>query len=229
MSQALALHNGPDVREVQIDHGRQRDKVADALDALAQDVVRVTEGVFHGGRFGYEAQQLFIGHYYQRVHVGLQFRDALFGVLHALTPLKGERLGHDAYGQDTLIAGDLRYDGSRAGAGAAAHTAGHEYQIRALDDVEQLLTAFLSGALAYVRIRSRAQTLGKLLADLNLHRRFAQLQSLLIGIYRDELHAFKASVQHAVNRVGSRASYTNYLYRGKIGCVKIILQHKASP
>ena len=60
----------------------------------------------------------------------VQLVDAVLGETRAAVAFELERLGHDADGQDALLAGGARDDGRRAGAGAAAHAGGDEHHVR---------------------------------------------------------------------------------------------------
>ena len=232
MGQATGLHHGAHIGEVQVDQGRHGDQIGDALNALTQGVVSDLEGLGHGGALGDHAQQAVVGNHDQGIHVRLQALDAGFGVLHALTALEEEGLGDHADGQDAHVAGDLGDDGSRAGAGAAAHAAGDEHQVAALDGVGDVLAILLSSLLAHVRVRARAQTLGQLFADLDLVGRLAERQRLAVGIDGNEFHALQAGIHHAVDRIGARAAHADDL-----DCCKVVVligvhfkfNHKASP
>ena len=62
-------------------------------------------------------------------------REAELGAARALAALEEERLGHDADGERAFFAGELRDDGRRAGAGAAAHAGGDEDHVGAGDEL----------------------------------------------------------------------------------------------
>ncbi len=62
-------------------------------------------------------------------------REPELGAARALASLEEERLGHDADGEGAFFARDLRDDGRRAGAGAAAHAGGHEDHVGAADEL----------------------------------------------------------------------------------------------
>ena len=58
-------------------------------------------------------------------------REAELGAARALAAFEEERLRHDADGERALFARELRDDGRRAGAGAAAHAGGDEHHVGA--------------------------------------------------------------------------------------------------
>ena len=57
--------------------------------------------------------------------------------------------------------------GSRAGAGAAAHTGGEEYHIGTLERLGDGVAALLGGALADIGVGARALAVRQLFADLD--------------------------------------------------------------
>ena len=63
----------------------------------------------------------------------VSMREAELGAARALPALEEEGLGHDADRERALFARELRDDGRRAGAGAAAHAGGDEDHVRAGD------------------------------------------------------------------------------------------------
>ena len=161
--------------------------------------------------------------------MGLQLPDPVHGVIHAGLPLKGKGFGHHADGQDTQLAGHIGHHGGRAGAGAAAHSGGYKYKIRALQVLGNILAAFLGGLLADLRICPGAQALGDLFTDLDLLIGLAQQEGLLICIYSDELDALQAGRDHAIDSVIAGAAYANHLNLCKLCHIDIKFQHASSP
>ena len=206
MGHSAGFHNRLHVREVQVDHRRHRDQVADALDALAQYVVCNTESFQHGGSLVDHLQQPVIRNHNQRVHMLLQLVNAGFGILHALFAFKIEGLGNHRDGQRAQVPRDFRNDRGRAGAGAAAHTGGDEHQVRAFQGGSDFLPAFLRRAAAHLRNRARAQALGQLFADLDLDLCVGLAQRLPVGIHGDEFDTAQTRIHHAVHSVVSAAA-----------------------
>ena len=64
---AGVLHDRAHVGEVEVDQAGDRDQVGDALDALAQHVVGLAEGVEHRGAPLDDREQLLVGDHDQRV------------------------------------------------------------------------------------------------------------------------------------------------------------------
>ena len=73
-------HDLAHVREVEVDLTRQRDDLADALDALQQHVVGRPEGFLDGGLLVADGQQPVVGDDDQRVDLVLEPLDAFLGI-----------------------------------------------------------------------------------------------------------------------------------------------------
>ena len=229
MGQAARFHNGAHIGKVQIDQVRHGNEVGNALNALAERIVGDAEGLGDAGALGDHRKQPVVGHDHEGIDIRLEALDAGLGVLHALTAFKHEGLGDHADGENAHIAGQFGDDGRRAGAGAAAHAAGDEYEIRALDDVGNLFAAFLGGVLAHVGVCARAQAFGQFVANLHLGGRFAEGQRLLIGIDGNEIDALQAGINHAIDRIGAGAAHANDFDGGKVVVIHFKFEHKASP
>ena len=215
MGHAAGFHHRAHIGKVQVDHRRHGDQIGNALNTLTQHVVRLAEGFQHRGALANHLQQAIIGDHYQRIHALLQLVDAKLCVLHALLALKEEGLGHNGNGKAAQLAGDFCHHRGRARAGAAAHTGGNKHQIGALERAGDFLAAFLSGTAADIGHSARTQTLGQLLADLNLGTGLAQTQRLTIGINGDEIHAAQPGVHHAVDSIVAAAAAADYFNRSK--------------
>ena len=81
---AGVLHDRADVGEVEVDQARDRDQVGDALDALAQDVVGLAEGVEDARAPLDDREQLLVRDHDQRVDLLAQALDAVRGLALAL-------------------------------------------------------------------------------------------------------------------------------------------------
>ena len=139
VGEAGVLHDGADVREVQVDEGRNVDQAGDALNALTQHVVGSLESVHQGDALLADELQALVGDDDQGVYVHHQGGNALLGQAHLALALKGEGLGDDADGQDAQVMGSLGHDRGSAGAGATAHTGGDEDHLGALQGVGDLV------------------------------------------------------------------------------------------
>src|SRR4029079_7745613 len=82
-----------------------------------------------------------------------------------------ERGRDDADGERADLAGDPRDDGCATGAGAASLACGHEDHVRAAERALQLVVRLLGGPAPEIRRRARAEALGELAADVDLHLR----------------------------------------------------------
>ena len=136
---ARVFHDGGDIGEVEVDKARVADQVGDGLHRLAQDVVGDLKGVGEGDLLIGRVFQALVGNDDKAVDLAAQLLDALLGLRHAAAALKAEGLRDDADGQHAQLAGDLRHDGGRAGAGAAAHAGGDEHHVRVLERLADLV------------------------------------------------------------------------------------------
>ena len=220
MSDTLILHGGTNIREVQIDQTRTGDQVGNALYALTQDAVSHTERFLHGGALVSHSQQFIIRDRDQCINILLEQSDTCFSRAHFLCAFKTERLGNDANGQDPHILGHFGNDGSRAGTGAAAHTSGNEYHVRAGKHLTDLILVFLSRLHTYFRLSSGTQTLGQLLADEQLLFGLGQRQDLLICIDNDEVRALQTILDHTLYCIVAAAADA---YDANDGCIGVFL------
>ena len=133
----------------------------------------------------------------------LQFGHAAIGLTHPLGAFELERLGHDANGQDAHLAGGLRDDRGRTGAGAAAHARSDEAHMRALQVIDDVLDRFFSGAGADFGLGACAQTFGHFRTQLDAAFRFRLFQRLCVGIGDHENTAFQLLLDHVVDRVAA--------------------------
>ena len=125
----------------------------------------------------------------------------------ALRALEGERARDDADGERAdLVLGDLGDHGRGARAGAAALAGGDEHHVRALERLLDVVARLGRGALADLRVRARAETLGEGRADMQLQVGVRHLERLRVGVGRDELNAGQTGVDHPVHGIGSTAA-----------------------
>ena len=187
------------------------DQVGDALHRAQQHVVRGAEGLDHRGVAAEHGDQLLVRDGDQRIAVLAEFLDALQRHLHAATAFERERLGDHRDGQDAHLLGELRDDGRRARAGAAAHAGGDEHHVGALQGIHDAFAIFQRGLAADFGIRARAQALGDVAAELQLQLGAAVLDRLRVGVRRDEFHAVHAAVDHVRHGVAAAAAHADDL------------------
>mgnify|MGYP000929953377 CR=1 FL=1 len=190
---------------------RVADQVADGLHRLAQDVIGNLESVGEGNLLIGRVFQALVGNDDKAVDLAAQLLDTLLGLRHTLTSLESERLRDDADSQHALLTRDLRHDGGRAGAGAAAHAGGDEHHVRVLERLADLVAALLGRLASDIGVRARALSVRQLLADLNLISGTRRGQCLLVRVDGDELHALDAGAHHPVDHVVAAAADTDYL------------------
>src|SRR6185437_8061489 len=104
-----------------------------------------------------------------------------FRLPHALPSLEQEGLGDDAYAQRPRLARHLADDWRGARAGAAAHAAGDEYEIRAGEHSQNLVPVLFHCLAADLGARSGSEPTRELLPDLDLDVRFRAQECLGVG------------------------------------------------
>ena len=216
VGKAGVLHDGADVREVEVDEGRDVDQAGDALNALTQHIVGGLEGVHQGDLLLTDELQALVRDDDQRVDMHHQGGNALLGLRHLALALKGEGLCDDADGQDAQIMGSLGHDRGSARAGAAAHTGGDKDHLRTLQGVGNLVLALLGGALADLRVGTGTAALGQLGTKLDLLGGLGVQQGLLVGVHCNELDPGQTGLDHAVDSVAAAATYADDLDIGYI-------------
>ena len=136
------------------------------------------------------------------------------GHLHAALAFEVERLGDDADGEDFLLFRDARDDRGSARARAAAHAGRDEAHVRAVQDLLDLVRAFLGGFHADFRIGAGAEAGCLADAKLDLGRGFRARQSLRVGVRHDEFDALQVGVDHVVDRVAAGSADADHHYPG---------------
>ncbi len=217
------------VGEVDIDHAGHLDDIGDALNALAQDVVRHAEGFTQREPALGDVAQAVVGDGDQRVHLLLEPGEPLFGEPPAAGPLVLKGLGHNADGERPHLLAELRDDRGGAGARAAAHAGGDEDHIGLIEGLHDLLFALFSGALPLLRIPPGAQSAGQLPANLQALRGLRDLECLGIGVHDDEIHALNTHLDHPVHGVTAASANPHHLDPGKRLDVPVTRHAQLSP
>ena len=166
-----------------------------------QHLVSHAEGVGKGGALIGDTEQVLVRNDDQGVDIALQLGDAGIGQTHAVTTFEGEGLGHDTDRQDPAIAGAFGDHGGRAGSGAAAHAGGDEDHVGTIQVPVDFLGGFLGGIHADLGVGARSEPLGDGLTQLDAAVGLGERQMLGIGVGDHEFDAFKAGVDHVVDRI----------------------------
>src|SRR6185295_153172 len=98
---------------------------------------------------------------------------------------------------------------TRAGAGAAAHARRDEDHVRAGERFLESLALGEGHRSRFLGLRPGAQPAG---AELDLVARLAAAEHLRVGIYRVELDAFHALLDHVIDGVAACAADADHLY-----------------
>ena len=223
------LHDGLNIGEVQVDDTGDGDEVGDALGALGKDTIGNREGLEHGGLLLGDVEQLIVrddDHGVDAIGEGL---DALLGALLALAALEGEGLGHDGDGQCAdLVHRDIGNDGSSAGTGATALTAGDKHHVGASERLGNVVAGLIGSLAANLGVGAGAQAAGKVGADVHLDIGIRDRECLSIGVDGNKLDAADALFDHSIDRVGTAAADADHLNDGKV-VVDLCLVHVGPP
>jgi hypothetical protein len=203
---ARVAHDRPNVREVEVDEARDGDQVGDALDALPQDVVGHPERLEDRRRLLDHLQEPVVLDHDQRVDAVAEILDADVGLVGPATALEGEGFRDDPDRERLELAPELRDDGRRTRARAAALACGDEDHVGALERLLQLVAALLRCRKPHLGVRAGAEPASRLRADVDLDVGVRVEQRLRVGVDRDELDPGEAGLHHAVDRVRPAAA-----------------------
>src|SRR2546425_4876412 len=195
-----ALHDGHEVRVVEIHEAGLCDDLRHPLDRLHQDLVRDLErGIDRQPR--HELQELVIVDHDRRVAELAELLQARLRVLHADLTFGAERHRYDAHHEGALLLREVRDVLGRAGARATAHAGGDERDVRAPEELPDLLLALAGRLLPHLRQRARAEPLRETLADQDLLRSVDRQEVLRIRVNRAQLRARDPRLGTAVHGV----------------------------
>ena len=213
MGASGVLHDGGHVGKVQIDDDvlAEAHQLGNGGHSLLQHIVGDAEGVGEGDLLVGDVFQPVVGNDDQRIDLAAEIGDALLSLTHPVRALELEGFGDNADREDTGLVSQIGHDGSRAGAGAAAHTGGDKDHVRAFQCLGNGSPGLLGGLLANLGLGACAHAAGQLLADLDLVLADGFIQILLIGVDHDEVHAAYTGIDHAVDNIVAGAADTDHL------------------
>src|SRR6184192_3786871 len=208
------LHDGAHVREIYVHDPGDGNEGGDALRGVQQHLVGLLEGVLERNPLAHDGEEALVRHDDHGVDVLAHLGDPHVRLAHPLAPLEQERLGDDADREGANVARHLRDDRRCTGAGAAAHAAGDEDHVGALEGVQHLVAILLDRLSADLGTRAGPQPACELLPDLHLHVGLIVEQGLRVGVHGDELDALESFVDHAVQRVAAAAPHADDFHPG---------------
>ena len=212
VSPASVLHDGGNVSEVQVDNDLlgEADQLGDGGHGLLQHIVSNAECVGKSDLLIGHVLQAVIGDDDQGIDLAVQVGNTLLCLTHPVGTLELEGLGDNTDGQDAGLMGQVSNDGSRAGAGAAAHAGGDEDHISAFQRLGNGSPGLLGRLLADLRLGTCAHAAGELLTDLDLILANGLIQVLLIRVDNDEIHTAHTGFDHTINNIVAGAADTNH-------------------
>ena len=141
-----------------------------------------------------------------------QLRYALLSLRHAAAAFKMKGLCNDTDGENPHLLGKLCNHRRCTGAGAAAHACGDENHIRAFKRIRDHIMAFLSCALAHLRVCPSALAMSRFLTDLDFMGSLGVIEHLPIRIHGDKFHALHTGANHTVHGVSAASAHADDLY-----------------
>ena len=205
---ARILHDAGHIGKVKVDKAGVLDKIGNAGNRLAQDIVRDLKGVGQGDFLIRGIFQPVVRDDQQRIDLAEQLFDAGLGLIHSPLAFEFEGLGYDTDGEHAGVSGDICNGRRGTGSGSAAHTGRDKHHIGIFKRSRNGIPAFLRSASAYRRIRSGTLSAGNLFPDLNLLVGIRDGKRLFVGVDSDELDTLGAVLHHAVHNVVARSAYT---------------------
>src|SRR6185503_4451125 len=102
-------------------------------------------------------------------------------------------------------------------AGAAAHAARDEHEVRALERARDFIAILINRLAADIGPRAGAKPARELLSDLHLHVRLRRDQRLRIRVHRDELDTLEVFVDHAIDGIATATADAHHLHASVLG------------
>ena len=201
MGYAPVLEHCLYVGKVKVDERGIDDEFGNAPYTLLEYFVGNAQSFDHGGVLLHYRSYLVVGDDDESIDILFEIFKTLYGVLHPLSALEGERFGDDRNGEDLHIPCYFCNDGSRTRAGAAAHACRDEQQVGTLYQIGQYVLALFGGSSADIGVGACAETLGELAADLHLILAGRECKYLAVCIDDYVFGTADACFQHTVDGV----------------------------
>ena len=208
MSRSRVLHDRGYVGKVKVDDSVAVDKVGNALDTAAENIVCLSECVCECDPCLGELLQSFVGDDDKRIDSVTEDLYTFFSRIHSSSAFKGKGLGNDTDSEDSHVTRQLCHDGSGSSSGSSAHTCGDEHHVSALESGTDLFLAFLGGSCTVFGIAAGTHSFCGLFADGYLFGGCRTHESLLFGINSNELDVLDVGFYHTIDGIGPAAPPT---------------------
>ena len=217
---AGVFHDGVDILEVDVNIATAGDDFGNTLGGREKDIIGEAESF--GDVEVTKSAEFVVVDDDDGVDMLAEFLDTSFGLVAAFLAFEGEGAGNDGDDEDFLVLLGLEVDvlgyfgddGSRASAGAAAHTGGDEEHLGVVGDgfldVFSLVGGSFAGALRLIAGAEAEVTKRNLVGD----RR--GIEGLHVGVADDEVDAFDTLTVHVVDGIATTATDTNDLDVGRL-------------
>src|SRR5438128_2408002 len=207
---AAAFHDRFDIIEVEVHEAGLRDDLRESLDRPHEHLVRELEREVQR-LTRYQVQQFVVrdrDHRVGRVSAPLE---APFRALHPEFPFASERQGHNRDRQGAHLLREPGDVAAAAGARPATQAAGHEHDVRALDDRAQLLFGLARGFLADLWQRAGPEAFRNPTTEQDLLRGGDMEQVLRVRVASVQLGPDDALVVDAADRVAASTTEADNL------------------
>src|SRR5581483_1445832 len=155
-------HNGLHVSKVEVDKAVYSDEVSNALDALAQHIIRHLERLKQWCLTIDSLKKTIVRDDDQRVYCFTQVFYRLLGITATLLSLECKWLSRKTNNESSHVFCDLGNNRASAAASTAARTDSYEYHIGTIEGFFNLFAGLLCRALSYRRVCTRTKPAGSI-------------------------------------------------------------------
>ena len=211
-SAPAVFHNGAHIGKVDIHDTGLRYEIRNSLHALPKHIVYNTKRIDECRLAIDNRKEFVIRNSNERIHALLHIPERFFGDSASLSTLKGKGFCYNTNRERANFFGGLCHNRRSATPRAATQTASHKHHVSAFQNLLNFIAVFFRRLTTNFRVHTGAETLGKVLADMNLLARTRMVERLCIGIYDDKLNTFDFCLNHPGNGIASRPANPNHLY-----------------
>lgn len=225
---ASIFHDGFHVSEIDIDKAGVNNDIADALDALAKDVIGGAESGGDRGVLFDDFENLVVRNEDEGIDLVSEFFEPLLCEFASARAFEVERFGDDADGEDAKSASEFGDDWCGSGSGSAAHSGGDENHVATIEDFVNGAFGFSGGICSSGRVSAGTEPASRDGSDGESCFSEARLQGLGIGVEGNESDAGDSGFDHSVHGVASASSHADHFDDG-LGFKKVDRHHFIHP
>ena len=206
------FHNGTHIIEIHMDIPMTQHNITNTLYCIAENFVNGAKSLFHRRGLINHFKHFLIIDNDDCIHRFTESRNTTLRIATAYRAFPFERHGHYSNSQDAQFACDLSNNWSGTGSCTTTHPGGDKYQISPLQFFGNKIAIFENRFTANVRFCACAKGFGDLLTDRHLIVCKAVFQSQGIRIDGEEFNTGNAHLDHAIDRIATGTTDTDYLY-----------------